>query len=379
MIRSFVSRHHRAFLFCLVLGAGCGKAKPPPEAPATPVRARAIARTDMAEVLVYAADLKAYAEVEVFSPVPDRILYFAREDGDEVARGDRIALIRKDGLDKGLEQLVAQAEALDAQIANLARELERNKELLAAEAIPQQAYDQTKTQHLSLIAQRKALEASRAQLAITAGNANVTAPISGVIAGKMLQKGDMAVPQIPLCRILQIDKLKARLALIEADVAKVKLGQAATLELDAYPGQKFPGTVTTIMPFLDPGTRTNTVEVTLENPKDQATGRFLFKPGMFGRVRLVVADKPGVISAPEAALLLDNYLLEEQRKDASELRRAFVVEDGVAKERRVRLGFRQGSLWEVQEGLAEGELIVVRGHHALKDGQRVKIEEEAKP
>lgn len=337
------------------------------------VRVQTIGRADIADVLSYVADLKPYTEVKIYSPVPDRILYFPWQDGDEIKRGQRIALIRKEGLDKGLEGIVAQMESLDVQIRNLESELERSKGLLAAGVITQATFDKVQTGYLSTLAQRRSLEASRGQLAVTVGNAEITAPIGGVIANKMLEKGDMAVPQVPLCRVLTVDRLKAELKLVEADVAKVRPGMEVKLQFDAYPERPFTGKVTNILPYISTGTRTNTVEVTVDNPVDKKSGHRPLKPGMYGRAELVVAERKGVLVAPEEALLLDNQLLKQQGPDEL-LRKAFVVADGgVASKRIVRVGVRTGSRYEVLDGLAEGEQIVVRGQHQLKDGQPVEI------
>jgi membrane fusion protein, multidrug efflux system len=332
-----------------------------------------IGRQDVADILSYVADLRPYAEVKVFSPVPDRILYFPWKDGQEVKRGETIALIRKESLDKGLEQMVAQMESLDAQIHNLESELARSKDLLAAGVITRQIFDQVQTSYLSTRAQRKALEASKGQLAVTANNAVITAPFAGVIAGKMLETGDMAIPQVPMCQVYDLTRMKATLKLIESDVAKVKIGQEVTIRLDAYPDRTFKGTVTGIMPFLDQATRTNTVEVMLDNPVEKATRTRAIKAGMFGTAEIVVAIHVQALVAPEPALLLDAKLLAEQRSGEL-LRKAFVVGlDSVAHEHKVKLGTRRGSTVEVIDGLAEGDRIVIRGQHGLKDGQKVRI------
>jgi RND family efflux transporter MFP subunit len=340
---------------------------------AKPVRVETLGRTDMAEVLDYVADLLPYSEVKIFSPVYERILYFPWNDGDEIRKGQRVALIRKDSLDKGLEQIVAQMEALDIQIKNLESELKRSKELLKKGVITNSIYDKVQTTYLSTVAQRKALEAGRGQLAVRAGNAVINAPITGVIASKMVERGDMATPQVPLCRIISIDRLKVRLKLVEADVPKVNIGQEVKIHLGCCPGKPFTGKISRIYPYLNNQTRTNTVEVTLENPQDQKTGLRKMKPGMFGRAELVVGRREQALAAPEPALLLDNALLKKQ-KEGEILRRAFVVDDqNVARQRLVKLGARKGSYYEVLEGLAEGERIVVRGQHGLKDGQTVEI------
>lgn len=342
------------------------------------VRVEPVGRADIDDVLSYPADLKPFAEVRVFSRVPDRILSFPWKDGDEVQRGNRLAIIRTDGVSQGMVQVGAQIDALDVQIANQEADLKRLDKLLASGAIPQAEYDRLNTAYLASKAQRRALTAGKGQLAATASDGVIVAAVSGVIADRMLEVGDIAAPSVPLCRIISVAQLKVELRLVESDVRKVRMSQEVQLKLDAHPGKLFTGLVTAILPYLDAQTRTNTVEVTVDNPKDPDLGLRLLKPGMFGRAELVVSKRTGVLVAPEPALLLDNQIIEQQKPDEV-LRKAFVVDgEGVAHQKIVRLGARKGALIEVLDGLGEGERLVVRGQHGLKDGERVKIVEAAK-
>ncbi len=361
-------------LGAVFVAAGCTKAVPKESEPARPVRVQAVERADLETVLVYGAELLPSVEVKLFSTIMDRILSFPFEDGDVVEKGDVIALIRREGMDRGLEQLGAQLASLDVQIRNLESEQVRARDLFEKGVATQQAFDQVKTTYESTLAQRKALVAGRGQLAATASNAVVKAPMAGVLANKMLEEGDIASPQMPLARLLVVDPLKITLKLVEADVMRVHVDQDVVLDLDAWPGRTFSGRITRILPYLDPETRTNTVEVTVENPKNDA-GERLLKPGMYGRARLVTDRKTDAIVAPEEALLLDTRLASEP---GVILRKAVVVrEDGTAEIRTVRLGERDGTRWEILEGLSEGERLVTRGNHGVKEGQKVQILEEA--
>jgi membrane fusion protein (multidrug efflux system) len=280
----------------------------------------------------------------------DRVVSFPWEDGDEIKEGQRVAQIRSVGLSKGLQGMSAQLDGLDAQIKNTRAEVERSRQLLNRGVLTQSQFDQIKTGLDAAEANRRALAANRGQLAVNAGNAFIRAPISGIIANKSVEEGDTAVPQMPLCRIIAVDRLKATLRMVESEVPKVKVGQKVKLHVDAYPGRSFEGAVTNIMPFLDAVTRTNTVEVMIDNPKNPETDVRPLKPGMYGRAELVVGMRKEVLVAPEPALLLDNRLLDKQKP-----------------------GARTGSSYEVLEGLEEGELLIVRGQHGLKDGELVEI------
>lgn len=368
------SRRVIGLLGCIVILSGCGgkTAKTGDGEVARPVRVEKVERADIDMALVYGTELLPSTEVKLFSTVMDRILSFPVEDGDTVSKGDVLVMVRREGMDRGLEQLGAQAAAQDAQLRNLASELERTRDLFAKGVATRQTLDQVQTAHEAAVAQRKALLAGRGQLAATASNAVIKAPISGVFASKMLEVGDIASPAAPLGRILVVDPLKLELKLVEADVSRVRMGQDVELIVDAWPGRRFTGRITRILPYLDAETRTNTVEVTIANPKTPA-GEFELKPGMYGRARLITDRRTGVLVAPDEALLLDTRL-DAQAAPGELLRRAVVATDnGTASLRIVKLGVRDGSRWEILDGLNDGERLVVRGHHGLKDGQRVKV------
>jgi RND family efflux transporter MFP subunit len=337
------------------------------------VRVSVVGRADIEHVLSYPADLKPSSEVRIFSRVYDRILSFPWNDGDEIRRGKRVAVIRTTGLNHGLEQVAAQADALDVQIDNQKSELRRVEQLLARGVVAQAEFDRLQTSTRAAEAQRRALTASHGQLAASASDGVITAPIDGVIADKMLQSGDIAAPTVPLCRIVDIESLKVELRLIEADVPKVRVGQEALLYLDAYPERPFRGELSRVLPYLDQQTRTNTVEITVPNPKDPETGERALKPGMYGRAELVVERRAQVVVVPEPALVLDNQVLAKQAPGET-LRKAFVVDSGgKVRKRIVKVGARKGSLCQILEGISAGERIVVRGQHELKDAERVEV------
>jgi RND family efflux transporter MFP subunit len=338
----------------------------------TPVEVATLATADLTRTVRYAADLRASAEVQLFTTVSDRVLAFPYEDGDFVEQGARVALIRRATLDKGIEQLAAQIEALDVQLASQARDLARSRELLEGGVITQQIFDQATSGYEANQAQRRALRASLDQLSLNAGEASVLAPVSGVLANRSVDVGDRTAPSLALGSILVMDPIEVELDLSELDARQVSVGDPVTVTVEAWPERGFEGTVTRVHPYLDPVVRTNTVELRLDNPQDEQ-GRYLLKPGMFGRAALVVDRRDDATVAPQQALLLDSLLLAEAAP-GQDLRRAYVVdEQGIARERRVELGLREGELYEVRSGLEPGDRLVVRGQHGLRDGEPVRV------
>ncbi len=332
------------------------------------VQVSAVQRADLEERVDSVAHLQASQVVKVYAPVSERIVHFPYEDGDEIARGELLASIRSDSLDRGLEQMRAQIEGLDAQIEAQEADLARSRQLLEAGVLTPQAFDQAAAALTANQAQRRSLEASYQQLAVSRGYTQVVAPIDGVVAFRQLQEGDWASLQVPLATILDVDPLTVSLSLIEEDVTKVREGQVVEVRVDAWPGRVFTGEVERVMPWLDAATRTNTVEVELANPVDPGTGLRALKPGMYGTASLVVDHRADAIVVPERALVVDADAL------AAGGHKAFVVSrDGAAEERLVKVGTRYRDQREVLSGLDAGERVVVRGQHALVDGEPVRV------
>ena len=106
------------------------------------------------------------------------------------------------------------------------------------------------------------------------------------------------------------------------------------------------------------------VEILVPNPDHR------LKPGMFARVRLVVAEHEDVAVIPDYALV----------QAEGQAPHVFVVNDRRARQRSVALGLTEGSVVEVVEGLQPGDLVVTRGQHLLKDDMQVEaVAEEGTP
>ena len=103
---------------------------------------------------------------------------------------------------------------------------------------------------------------------------------------------------------------------------------------------------------------TGTVRVTVEVRDPSRT----IKPGMFGRIRVQYDQRTDALLVPKSALV--------EEDDAVSV---FVVDDSVALQRTVTTGYSSGDRIEIQEGLAEGDRVVLSGQTALRDSARVEI------
>jgi RND family efflux transporter MFP subunit len=166
----------------------------------------------------------------------------------------------------------------------------------------------------------------------------VRSPASGVIVEKMAVEGMQVTPGQTLFRIADLSVMWVEADVHERDLGAVRVGQTATITLDAYPQQRFTGRATYISPFLDEQARTMRVRFQTPNP------RGLLKPGMYATVELT-GTPVSALSVPADAVL-----------DSGTEQVVFVaLGDGYFEPRRVEAGRRGGGTIDIISGLMEGE------------------------
>ncbi|MEZ4866860.1 MAG: efflux RND transporter periplasmic adaptor subunit [Caldilineaceae bacterium] len=156
-----------------------------------------------------------------------------------------------------------------AQLANARAQLQR----LEDGAKPEQV------QAVEAQVQQAEMAVYLAQLQLS--KATVKAPVNGIVSRVSAAVGTMAAPGVPLVTLLS-RQVKVTIAVEETRLSELRIGQAASIHVDAYPERTFAGEISIIAPELDPATRT--VQVTI-SPTD-STDAMLLAPGMFATVEL---------------------------------------------------------------------------------------------
>jgi multidrug efflux pump subunit AcrA (membrane-fusion protein) len=189
--------------------------------------------------------------------------------------------------------------------------------------------------------------------------APVDTPLTGTVARVFVDLGANVTNTSPVALVASMDTMKIDLDIPEKYLAKISLGQAASISVDAYPGKIHSGRITKISPFVDLGTRSVPIEITVDNPRHSLIS------GMFARVKLAIQEQKKTAVVLKEAIMgrdPDCYV--------------FVVQDNKAVLKKVVLGIRQGPYYQIKEGLKEGDWVVVMGQQRLRDGMQVSVEEE---
>lgn len=338
---------------------------------AIPVNVTTVKFQDIEQKLNFLGNVEAFQEVKVYSTVPTRILQMNVDVGQMVKKGDVLAIVDNEKIKQGVIQAEAGLEAARAQARNLEVEYNRIQRLFNENAVSKSQFDAIKTQYEASNATVKQLEAALSNAKAQLKDSYVTTPIDGVVASRTLNEGDQTSPQMPLFSIVQMNRVKVAVEVVESQISLIKPGQTAYLEVNPYPNQRFTGKVEKIYPTLNPVARTVTAEIIVDNSNN------LLKPGMYAKVTIVIDRHKNAMVIPKFAVLERTslkYLGGELSNTVVTVDRyVYVVKDSIALQHAIQTGIEDGALVEVRSGLAPNQLIVTLGQHNLYDSALVSI------
>ena len=310
------------------------------------VRVLALAATPLEEYLQLSGPAEPLRAAVLSAEEGGRVETVSMDKGSRVRAGE--ALI---ALDRRL--LAADLESARAGLDLASFNEERVRQLRAENAVSELDYEQARAElrRASAIAQAAELRHERAVL---------TAPFDGVVADRYVEPGELLVPGTPVLRILDPFVLKLECDVTERDITELFEGMAAQVEFAGNP-ETLMGRIHWVGFAADPKTGKFPVEVRVDNAD------LSLRPGVMGRARVLRARHEDVIAIPRDAVV--------ERAGGPT---AFVVEEGVAVERSLSLGPDHGLMVVVDDGLAPGDRLVVRGQRELRPGMTVKITEESR-
>lgn len=354
--------------------------------PPMTVELERVSRADLAEHLTLVGNLIGAATVDVAPKVAGRLAAVNVRLGDRVAEGQVVARVE----DSEVREQVAQAEASfevaaatirqrEADLKFAETSLERSRNLYQRQLLPKQTLDDNEARHQSAVAQ---LDLARAQynqararleeLRITRRNTGIVSPVNGFVGRRHLDPGAYATSSSPVVSLVDISFVRLVVNLVERDLRRVEKGTEASVAVDAFPSETFEGRVARIAPILDPATRTAEIEIEIPNPD------FRLKPGMYARVQLVTARRPGTLAIPRNALIdadgRQGVIVPAERQAAEPASPAGGGRPAlVARFVPVRIGVQDGDRIEILSGLSDGDTIVTTGAAGVRDGDPLLV------
>jgi cobalt-zinc-cadmium efflux system membrane fusion protein len=282
----------------------------------------------------------------VSSPIAGRIVSLRLQPGDPVKAGETLLALDS----PELAQAVADLNKAKADETRKRLAFERARKLLDGEVLPRKDFESAEAD----LEQARA-ETQRAQLRlrnlVPSGGARenyvLRSPISGVVSERKANPGMEVRPDLPdpLYVITDPTRLWVMIDLPERNLSKVEPGRPVSVEVDAWPGERFTGSIEKVGETVDPATRRIQVRCSVPNPARR------LKPEMYARVTLLADAKQRGLRVPNGALFTEglySYLFVEKSH-------------GVFEKRRVSLRLQDRDYSYVGSGLNPGERVVTSG------------------
>jgi HlyD family secretion protein len=381
----------------------------------TEVRLEKVGKRDLVSAVTASGKIEAKTSVDISADITGRIIQIAVREGDIVKRGQfllqidpaqyQAAVARAQGVVASTQAILLQTKANRDQAQRAwdrARQLTQLGENLISPETAEQAQTSLEVAEANYQSTKAQLEQSRAGLQEAKDNlakTRLTAPISGRVVRLAVEQGEVAVPGTfsretgLLMTIADLSVILAKVQVDETDVVRLNSSDSVEVTIDAYPDTTFTGRVTKISHSarLSP-TQTASgsndravdfdVEITLARPPAD------IRPDLSCTARIVTDTRGHALSIPIISLTVRDHEKIPNESDSGppvdtlrarfkkrEAEGVFVVRNGLATFRPVKVGVAGDEYFEVVDGLREGETIVAGTYQAirdLKDGAKVR-------
>lgn len=347
-------------------------------------------------------------EVKISSEVSGEVIALPIKEGQVVEKGDLLVRINPDLYESGVDRMIAALSnskaglnQADAQLEEAKSTYDRNKQLFEKGVISGSEWDKVVSSFNVAKAMRSAayfnVQSAEASLTESKDNLNRTtiyAPVSGTISRLDVELGERVLGTIQmagteLLRVADLNNMEVEVDVNENDIVKVKIGNEANIEVDAFLKKKFKGVVTSISnsasSTLTADQVTNfkvKVRILKESYLDLIEGKEAnyspFRPGMTATVDIITQTNKNVLVVPISAIVLKaetdsikgavgNDVLKES---------LFVLDNGEAKLKFVVTGIQDDKNIEIVEGLSSDDTVIVGPYslvsRELKEGDKVQ-------
>jgi membrane fusion protein, multidrug efflux system len=348
-------------VLALLVAAACGGRKAEEEdigktaeLPTIVADTTAVTRRMMLDEMVVRGTIAAIPneDVKVSALVGGRVNAVTVAEGDSVRQGQVIAELDRRPLEDQRRQAAAALEQAKALLENARSNLQRNQQLfdrgIAAGKEVEDAKAQLATAEAAVEQGAAALNTADRQIE----RAQIRSPIAGQVVKRMVSVGEQVdgTAAQPIAEIANVDRVELAANVPAEYLARVKIGQAATITTDAYPDRMFRGAVLAIAPAVDAQTNATLVRIRMPNTER------LLKVGMFAEARIQLEQRTNALVIPPGALV---------RNDQGAA--VYVVSGDLVQRTPVTVGIERPDAVEVLSGLEDGQVVLTSSIYGLGD------------
>tara|TARA_R110002050_G_scaffold149463_1_gene276055 strand:+ start:100668 stop:101999 length:1332 start_codon:yes stop_codon:yes gene_type:complete len=353
-------------------------------------------------------------EVKISPEVPGEIIALPVKEGMKVTAGDLLITINPDLYQASVSRAQAGLNSAKANMANAKARLaqsnarytnsktnfDRQKKLNKDGVVSDSDFDRIKSEYevakAEVVAAEESLNAAQYNIKSAAATVKeatdnlkrttIYAPMDGTVSKLNVELGERVVGTAQmagteLMRVADLTQMEVHVEVNESDIVRVKVGDKATVEVDAYLNRKFEGVVKEIANSSASSNLQSSNEITVFNVKisiDRESYKDLidpenahlspFRPGMSANVEIITNELDDILMIPIQAVTIrpdTNQSVKRKMKinlddysDDELFEVVFVYEDGVAIMKKVTTGIQDTKNIQVLEGLAEGDEVI---------------------
>lgn len=301
-----------------------------------------VENVEVAQTVDFTTTLLPYKKTFITPQMALRIDEIRVDVGDHVKEGELVATLDRN-----------QYNQTSAQLKNAKQNLARMRSVYEAGGVSRSQIDELET----------SVSVMEENIANLERNIELRSPIDGVITGRYNEPGDLftmggnADGGVGVLQVMQINRLKAIVALSEQYYPQIYKGMKVKVMAEVYPDREFEGVVNIVYPAINATTHTFNVEVLVPNAKE------VLRPGMFARTEFNMGSRKSLV-VPDVAV---------QKQMGVNDRYVYVIKDGVAERRIVTLGRQVGQQVEILSGVTEGEEVAITALSKIKNGTSVEV------
>lgn len=296
-------------------------------------------------------------EARLAAEVEGRIEKTLVDVGAAVTAGHDLAQIDSASYQGMVNLNTANMNKAQVRAENETTNLVRLEKLRGSGAVSSTTYDEAAASQKAALAEVAAAKAQLGAASTSLKRSTLRAPFDGSITARLVTEGDFARIGTVMFNIVDDTMLRFRGEVPERDAARVKPGQLVRVRVDAWSERSFDGKIAWVNPAVNPETRSVGIEAQIENRDHSLKAHF------FGRGEVVTDAAAETLVVPADAVV--SFVGVDK---------VYVMDDGKAKPREVRLGERRGDEQSILSGLTAGEVVIVGGLSKVQPGTAVKVQ-----
>lgn len=300
------------------------------------VRTQQVFEREVEQIETFTATVEAEVKNNISPMMSLRIKQVLVEVGDNVKKGQILARLDATNLEQAKLKMV-----------NDSIEFARIDQLYQVGGISKSNWD----------AMKMAANVSRSNYNNLLENTILRSPVNGIVTARNYDAGDMYAMAAPVYVVEQITPVKLMVNVSEKLFTQIKKGMEVDVKLDVYGDELFKGKVSLVYPTINAATRTFPVEITIPN------GNQRVRPGMFARVTFSYGTANHVV-VPDQAVV---------KQTGSGDKYVYVYNNGTIEFKKVELGRRLGTEYELIGGVASGDNVVTEGHSRVVNGGKAEV------